>query len=123
MSDDDSLSFGEDFDELLELANKPPKSTQVATASQTQIPISTAGTITSNQSESRTNQNGENILEHQLNEAKGEASVLRDKISRLNNEREQERKLLHDQMKKLSESRTMEEDNLKQTIQRLQDEK
>ncbi|SMN21280.1 similar to Saccharomyces cerevisiae YDR499W LCD1 Essential protein required for the DNA integrity checkpoint pathways [Maudiozyma saulgeensis] len=123
MSDEDSLSFGEDFDELLELANKPPKSTQVTTAPTTQTNTSTLTTDTNNSNESRTDLNDGNVLEHQLNEAKGEASVLRDKISRLNQEREQERKLLQEQMTKLSEGHITEEGNLKQTIQRLQDEK
>lgn len=136
--DDDSLSFGDDFDDLLELANRPPRSTQAVTATAiiTDNSKQTTGNTTANSNNVNNNTNGTanintsgqanlggNILEQQLNEAKGEAGVLRDKISRINNEREHERKRVNDQIQKINEDHLQEQENLKQTIQRLQDEK
>ena len=129
--DDDSLSFGDDFDDLLELANRPPRSTQVASKINTvnnypreKIPNNNSNNnVTANIGTPGQANHGGNILEQQLNEAKGEAGVLRDKISRINNEREHEREKVNNQIQKINEIHKQEQENLKQTIQRLQDEK
>ena len=131
--DDDSLSFGDDFDDLIELANRPPRSTQraptittVTNNSKQTIPNNNnnnnSNITTNTQTPDQANPTG-NILEQRLNEAKGEAGVLRDKISRINNEREHEREKVNDQIQKINEIHKQEQENLKQTIQRLQDEK
>lgn len=121
MSLDDHFSSDEDDELLLELSSRPPRATQLATQisqNYKELVPNHSGTVTE-QSQNATDHG----LTYKLNEARGEASMLRDKITLLDSEREHEKKLQQAKIENLNGAHLLEENNLKQIIQRLEDEK
>ncbi|CCC66608.1 hypothetical protein NCAS_0A00480 [Naumovozyma castellii] len=131
MSDDDAFSSSDDDDLIFELSTRPPKFTQ-APESIPQDSIREPESLqTQNDVQYRkgtqlnTTQDNTEIpkLHAELNKAQGEASILRDKLTLLNQERDKELAAQLKRTNELKQSHVDELEKLKHELQTLEDEK
>ncbi|AMD19526.1 HCL625Cp [Eremothecium sinecaudum] len=110
-------------DDILELANRPPRATQlsnVPTRSDVytqQLQLSTTANVAG------PTYNSAAQLENELMAARGEAGMLRDKLLLLEKDREKERERLQKKEKDLESVHQQEINKLREELQRLEDER
>lgn len=119
----ESLSSDEDDDLILQFSNRPPRFTQNSTTNTISNAPGTSQNPHEEQNASQTTSAVSHELNSKLNEAQGEASMLRDKIKFINTERDREKKAQLETINEIKNEHLNELEKLKQTVQKLEDEK